>query len=73
MRGKYLNVGTDCVVNVPKMDFENYAILGKYNGKAMKVTKKVLLGNGLPYFELEGAVSDKGIPYAFVREWLIAF
>jgi hypothetical protein len=73
MRGKYLNVGTDCVVNVPKMDVENFAILGKYNGQAMKVAKKVLLGNGLPYFELEGAVSDKGIPYAFVREWLIAF
>lgn len=73
MRGKYLNVGAECVVNVPKID-ENYAVLGKFNGKAFTVVKKVPLGrNAVPYFELKGAVSDKGIPYAFVREWLIAF
>lgn len=73
MRGKYLNVGAECVVNVPKFEAESYAILGKYNGKLMTVVKKVPLGrNGIPYFELKDAVSDKGIPYAFVREWLIA-
>ena len=73
MRGKYLNVGNECVVRIPKEDAVNFGMLNKYDGEIMKVSRKKPLGSAnTPYFELDGAVSDKGIPYAFIREWLIA-
>ena len=46
-------------------------MLTKYNGQEMKVVKKVLHGTRY-YYELEGAESEYGIPYAFCTEWLIS-
>ncbi len=43
----------------------------QYDRQTMKVSKKVKYKNGTQcYFELKGAVSDYGIPFGFLQEWL---
>lgn len=61
---KTLKVGDKVTVKVPEDD-ECFAILEKYNGREMVISRKSLRGSQ-SYYELEGAVSDRGIPYAFI-------
>lgn len=44
---------------------ECFGIIGKYNGREMAVSRKRTICN-CSYYELEGAVSEKGIPYTFL-------
>ena len=50
---------------------ENDPFLEKFQGQIMKISKGYRSNRDLHiYYELEGAKSDKGIPYSFLREWL---
>ena len=63
-----IHEGSWVKVNI-KSDDECFGILGKYNGQLMKVVKAKRI-RGDVYYELEGAVSSKGIPYAFTDDIL---
>lgn len=72
---KYLNVGHKVLVHIPESDREAHAPIMKYHGKEMIVAARKSLGHfktTYVYYELVGAESDHwGIPYGFIREWLI--
>ena len=69
---KYLNVGDKVEVRIPQKDKADNPMLMQYNGQIMRITRRQPCGCALiPYYELEGAVSPKGKPYAFVKEWII--
>lgn len=68
---KYLNVGDKVLVTIPKEDRAAHLAVMKYNGKTMTISRRKPCGKlRVPYYELEGAKSEHGIPYAFVKEWL---
>jgi len=54
-----------------KEDDACYNMLKKYNGKLMKVIKAKKIKSEY-YYELDGAVSPKGLPYSFSEDMLIA-
>lgn len=69
---KYLNVGDKVLVAIPSEDRGTHFQLLKYNNKQMIITRRKPVGRlRTPYYELEGAKSEHGIPYAFVKEWLV--
>ena len=69
---KYLNVGDKVLVAIPKEDRASHLAVMKYNGKTMTISRRKPCGKlRVPYYELKGAKSDLGIPYAFVKEWLV--
>lgn len=64
--------GDDVMVHIPLEDRTHNEELMKYQGVVMPVTRRVSgFRRTKYYFELEGAVSDKGIPYAFIMDWLV--
>lgn len=72
----YIKVGDDVLVTLPhKSEYLEIRVdnLRKFDGKMMKVKKKVKYKtNTQAYYELEGAVSEGyGIPFSFLHEWLI--
>ena len=64
-----MKLGTKVRVFISSKD-ECYSMLKKYNGKEMIISRKVIKGP-IIYYELEGAVSDMGIPYSFAPDHLI--
>ena len=64
-----MHKGTKVRVYISPKD-ECYPILKKYNGECMTISKKVGYGT-VAYYELDNAISDMGIPYAFSAEYLI--
>jgi len=70
-------VGEKVYLMIPDSEMtENCLDLKTYHGKAFKVKKaKTLYGgekfnNARTYYELEGVISKKGIPYSVASEWL---
>lgn len=66
-------VGDEVLVSLPSDEMipEN---MSKYHGAIATVDKirKIKRANITEtYYELSGAVSDKGIPYGFMKEWLL--
>lgn len=58
-------------VCLPQTIMKQQPFLTQYQGRVMTVVASHRLRRDLPYyFELEGAVSKKGKPYFFMREWL---
>lgn len=48
----------------------------KYKDRRFRISRVVRLGTGMgymrdEYFELEGCVSDKGVPYGITPDWLM--
>lgn len=70
---KYLNVGDKVLVVIPLEERGTHLPIIKYNNREMIITRRKPIGRlRTPYYELEGAKSEYGIPYAFVKDWLIA-
>lgn len=66
-------VGDEVLINLPKDEMMPENML-KFHGATATVDKirKIKRANITEsYFELSGAVSDKGIPYGFMKEWLL--
>lgn len=66
-------IGDEVLVSLPKDEMIPENML-KFHGVIATVDKirKVKRANITEsYFELSGAVSDKGIPYGFMKEWLL--
>ena len=61
-------------VKVPESVLKTQPFLEKYNGTLMRISKTKMVNgmNWFTYYELDGAESEKGIPYSFMREWLVA-
>lgn len=59
-------------VKVPETVLKDQPFLREYQGQTMFISKVIRLRQWIFYYEFEGAVSAKGIPYTFMREWLIA-
>ena len=58
-------------VCLPQTIMKQQPFLEQYQGRVMRIVASHRLRRDLPYFfELEGAVSQKGKPYFFMREWL---
>ena len=60
--------GSTVIVKVGEKD-DCFGVIGKYNGREMTVSRKRTICN-CSYYELEGAVSEKGIPYTFLSTHL---
>ena len=68
---KFLKIGSRVLVRVPLEDSQTHKAVAKYNGKEMKIAKRVLLKHqSRVYYELDGAKIN-GMPLSFVGEWLI--
>lgn len=68
----YLNVGDKVLVFVPPEDRAVHAIAARYNEQKMAVSRRVPVGrHRVPYYELKGAESEFGVPYGFVKDWLV--
>ena len=63
-----IRMGSKVRVNVPK-EKAHYQV-EKYNGQEFVVKGRSQYNNGKCIYELYGAVSDMGVPYGFVEEWL---
>ena len=69
---KHLRIGTPVIVYIPIKDRAAHAPIVKYHGEEMLIANRKGADKvDHAYYELLGAESDFGIPYAFVREWLI--
>lgn len=73
---KYLSVGDKVLVHIPLEDRVSHRAVAKFHGQELKVTFRKHIGRGrynytYVYYQLAGAESDYGIPYSFVREWLV--
>ena len=67
----YLKVGGVVMIALPPEDKRNNPV-AEFEGEQTYITKRVLLKKTtVQYYELAGATSKYGIPYSFVREWLI--
>ena len=67
-----LKKGDKVVVNVPLHEQKTHALAAKYNGREMKIARRVAYFSGTRvYYELVGAESEYGIPYSFAKDWLI--
>lgn len=72
---KIINVGDRVKVMVPNTDKFGSRDISQINGNTYTVsnivrTRRATGGNEATY-ELEGAKSSFGIPYTFVKDWLI--
>lgn len=74
MGRRCLNPGDRVIVNITGYDPGDTItpkLAKKYNGKTMTVARKrTIKSNFKSYFELEGAVSEKGFPWCFCDHWL---
>lgn len=43
----------------------------KLNGQTFKAKRKVIIKASKIYWELDGAVSDKGVPYGFLEDEIV--
>ena len=68
---KYMSIGHKVIVHIPQSERTAHAPLVKYHEQEMRIANRVTVSQNYVYYELLGAESDFGIPYAFVREWLI--
>ena len=69
---RYLSIGHKVIVNIPVADRQAQKAIAKYHEQEMIVANRVAVGRLRdPYDELVGAASEWGIPYAFVKDWLI--
>lgn len=69
---KYMSVGDKVLVHIPEEDRVHHSCLMKYHGQEMKIAdRKSLKRTTAVYYKLVGAESEYGIPYCFIREWLI--
>ena len=64
--------GDTVLVNIPLHEQKVHAIVAKYNGQKMTISRRVSRLNGQTvYYELKEAQSEYGIPYSFAKDWLI--
>ena len=69
---EYMSVGHKVMVAIPAEDRKTFAPQAQYHGQELKISNRVKIGKtDKVYYELVGAESKYGIPYAFIREWLI--
>lgn len=67
---KYLSIGHEVIVSIPPNERKTN-LVGKYDGMIMKIAdRRTFPRSDKTYYELVGAVSDYGVPYGFIREWL---
>lgn len=68
----YMSIGTKVLVHIPDDDKSVHREVARYHGQEMKIANRVSLRKGTAiYYELVGAESQYGVPYGFVKEWLI--
>ena len=63
-----LKIGDKVKVTAPPETTAN--TIRKFNGHVFPVKTVSRMYNGTYYYELAGAKSDKGVPYAFCEGWL---
>lgn len=69
---RYLSIGHKVMVHIPAAERQTQSAIAKYHEQEMVVANRVAVGKlREPYYELVGAKSEWGIPYAFVKDWLI--
>lgn len=70
---KYMSVGHKVLVMIPDEDKQTHAAVVKYHGQEMKIADRKAINkrDNYVYYKLVGAESDYGIPYSFIRDWLI--
>ena len=69
---KYMSIGDRVMVSIPLNERKAHSPIAKYHGQEMKIADRITRLNGQKvYYELVGAESEYGIPYAFIKEWLI--
>lgn len=69
---EYMSIGHKVMVVIPAEDRKSFAPQAQYHGQEMKIANRVKVKHSENvYYELVGAESKYGIPYAFLREWLI--
>lgn len=68
----YMSIGHEVMVHIPESERKDCNPLAKYHGQKMKIADRKVgyRGKGV-YYELVGAESEYGIPYGFIKEWLI--
>lgn len=68
----YMSIGHKVLVHLPT-EVRKQQPIGKYHGQEMVITNRVTVGHpNHVYYELGGAVSEPwGIPFAFIKEWLV--
>lgn len=68
---KYMSIGHLVIVSIPPEDLPNNPV-ARFNGEKMRIANRVQPKRATqPYYELVGAESRYGVPYAFIREWII--
>ena len=67
---KYMSIGDRVLVHIPEEDRVNHRCLMKYHGQEMKIADRKGIKT-TAYYKLVGAESEYGIPYCFIKEWLI--
>lgn len=66
----YIRAGTSVMLNLPEQDIAITHGLKKWDGYVLRVTKVVPISKqATRYFELEGCVSEKGVPYGIDPDW----
>ena len=71
---RYMSVGDKVLVHIPAEDRINHRCLMQYHEQTMKIADRRSIRrskNNYVYYELVGAESKYGIPYGFIKEWLI--
>lgn len=68
----YMSVGQKVIVHIPPEDRMANKSLMQYHGQEMTIAKRVArMKKQKVYYELVGAESEYGIPYGFIKDWLI--
>lgn len=67
---KYMSIGHKVLVSIPQFE-QGRNLVAKYHGQTLRIANRVAVGKDV-YYELIGAESEYGIPYGFLKEWLIA-
>lgn len=68
----YMSIGDKVIVHIPPEDRAASKALMKYHGQEMTIAKRVArVKKQKVYYELVGAESEYGIPYGFIKDWLI--
>ena len=64
-------IGDIVTIHIPE-DMISCAAIGQYDGKQGRIARLCHgAGSNHGYSELEGVVSDSGIPFSFLNEWLL--
>ena len=67
---KYMSIGHKVLVCIPQFE-RGRNLVAQYNGQTMTIANRVSVGKDV-YYELVGAESEFGVPFGFLKEWLIA-